>query len=176
MCDVRVISGQFVVSNGSLVPVDPTLVGVPIIHSIQLTIIGEYIMIVDNVCLGNRYEVLIMLLLGPPSQPLTLAVDMTGATYFRVCWEEPLDIFSPISYYLINVTNLNGTGGMDDTFIRNTTTDDRVFNITGLLPGTTYELAVVAVSQGGDIFAASQASESVSATTGFTGQCTISLI
>ena len=56
MCDVRVMSGQFVVSSGSLVSVDPTLIGVPIVHSIQLTIIGEYIMIVDNVCLGMKYR------------------------------------------------------------------------------------------------------------------------
>ena len=116
-----------------------------------------------------RYEVSIMLLLGPPSQPLTLSVDVIGATYFRVCWEEPLNILSPISYYLINVTNLNGTGGMDDTFIRNTTTDNRVFNITGLLPGTTYELAVVAVSRGGNVVAMSEASGSETRTTGLTG-------
>ena len=111
-----------------------------------------------------------MLLLGPPSQPLTLSVDMTGATYFRVCWEEPRNILSPISYYLINITNLNSTGGVDDTIIRNTTTNDRVFNITGLLPGTTYELTVAAVSQGGDIIAKSEPSESVTRSTGLTGQ------
>ena len=104
---------------------------------------------------------MIVLLLGPPSRPLTLSVDMIGATYFRVCWEEPRNILSPISYYLINITNLNNTGGVDDTFIRNTTSDHRVFNITSLLPGTTYELTVVAVSQGGDIFAESQASDSL---------------
>ena len=44
--------------------------------------------------------------------------------------------------------------------------------MTGLLPGTTYELTVhvVAVSQGGDVIAKSQASEPVINTTGFTGQ------
>ena len=110
-----------------------------------------------------------MLLSGPPSPPLMLSVDVIGATYFRVCWQGPLTIISPISYYLISVNNLNGTGGMDNTFIRNTTTDERDFNITGLLPGTTYQLIVVAVSQGGNIVATSEASESVTCTTGLTG-------
>lgn len=111
-----------------------------------------------------------MFLPGPPSQPLTLSVDTIGATYFRVCWEEPRDILSPISYYLINTNNLNGTGGVDDTLIRNTTIDIRVFNITGLLPGTTYELTVVAVSQGGNVAATSEPSDPVVHTTGLTGQ------
>ena len=59
---------------------------------------------------------------------------------------------------------------MDDTLIRNTTIDIRVFNITGLLPGTTYELTVVAVSQGGNVAATSEPSDPVVHTTGLTGQ------
>ena len=169
VCDVRVTSAQNAISNGSLVEVDPTVIGVPITRNIQLTFIGEYFMIFCIVCLDCRCE-LIVLLLGPPSQPLTLSVDMTGATFFRVCWEEPHNILSPISYYLINITNLNNAGRVDNTIIRNTTSDDRVFNITGLLPGNTYELTVVAVSQGGDIIAKSEPSESVTCSTGLTGQ------
>ena len=116
-----------------------------------------------------KYEVLIMFLSGPPGRPHNLSVDVIEATYFQVCWQEPLTIISPISYYLINVTNLNSTGGMDSTFIRNTTIANRVFNITGLLPDTTYRLIVVAVSQGGNIVAMSEASESVTRTTELTG-------
>ena len=113
-----------------------------------------------------------MFLPGPPSQPLTLSVDTIGATYFRVSWEEPRDILSPISYYLVNINYLNSTDNLrvDDAFIRNTTTDVRIFNITDLLPGTTYGLTVVAVSQGGDVVATSEPSEPVVRTTGFTGQ------
>ena len=42
VCDVRVTSVQNAISNGSLVAVDPTIIGVPITHNIQLTLIGEY--------------------------------------------------------------------------------------------------------------------------------------
>ena len=52
----------------------------------------------------------------------------------------------------------------------NTITNETLYNVTGLLPGTTYELTVVAVSQGGEIVATSQPSDSVINSTGFTGQ------
>ena len=52
----------------------------------------------------------------------------------------------------------------------NTTTNATYFNVTDLLPGTTYELTVVAVSQGGDIVARSEASDPVVDSTGVTGQ------
>ena len=42
MCDVRVMSEQNAVSNGSLIEVDPTVIGVPITRNIQLIVIGEY--------------------------------------------------------------------------------------------------------------------------------------
>ena len=45
------------------------------------------------------------------------------------------------------------------------------FNATGLLPGTAYELSVVAVSQGGDVIAKSPESEPAQATTEVTGIC-----
>ena len=50
VCDVRVMSVQNAVSNGSLVEVDPTVIGVPITRNIQLTIIGEYYFVI-NVCM-----------------------------------------------------------------------------------------------------------------------------
>ena len=55
----------------------------------------------------------------------------------------------------------------------NTTSNVVLYNVTGLLPGTTYELTVVAVSR--DIYrpetgaSMSQPSSSVTTTTGFTG-------
>ena len=64
---------------------------------------------------------------------------------------------------------------MNDTtaevLTRNTTNNSTLFNVTGLLPGATYELTVVAVSQGGDIVATSEPSDPVVCTTGFTHCC-----
>ena len=58
----------------------------------------------------------------------------------------------------------------DDILQVNTTHDVTFYNVTGLLPGTAYELTVVAVyTVGGANVAMSQASSSVTATTGFTG-------
>ena len=53
--------------------------------------------------------------------------------------------------------------------VANTTTNATFFNVTGLLPGTTYELTVVAVSQGGDIIVESQPSNSLQVITTVTG-------
>ena len=42
-CNVTTVSDQYVVSDGSLVQSDSTMVGVPIQHGIELIIVGEYI-------------------------------------------------------------------------------------------------------------------------------------
>ena len=99
-------------------------------------------------------------------------MDSSTATSFVVCWEAPLEVNSPISFYTVSARNLNDTGGDDGAHVvtRNTTNNSTFSNVTGLLPGTTYELTVVAVSQGGDVVAKSQASEPVVSTTGLTGQ------
>ena len=52
----------------------------------------------------------------------------------------------------------------------NTITNETFYSVTGLLPGTTYELTVVAVSRGGNVVARSQPSDSIVDTTGVTGQ------
>ena len=88
---------------------------------------------------------------------------------FRVCWEAPFESDSPVSYYLIRACNLNSTTEIDKV-TTNTITNETLFNVTGLLPGTTYELTVVAVSQGGDIMATSQPSDPVINMTGLTGR------
>ena len=105
-----------------------------------------------------------------PGPPLTLAVDSIGATSALICWEPPLVADSPITFYSIKARNLNATGGVNGIVVRNTTTNSTFFNVTGLLPGTTYELTVVAVSQGGDILAESQASDSLPIVTKVTGK------
>ena len=97
-------------------------------------------------------------------------MDSSTATSFAICWEAPLEFNSPISFYTVSARNLNSTDGDDGAVTRNTTNNSTFFNVTGLLPGTTYELTVVAVSQGGDAVAKSRASEPVVSMTGFTGQ------
>ena len=72
----------------------------------------------------------------------------------------------PISYYLVNAQSLNSSVRV---VVTNTTTNITTFNVTGLLPGTTYELTVVAVSQGGHVIARSQPSDPVTVTTAVTG-------
>ena len=51
--------------------------------------------------------------------------------------------------------------GHGERRVLETDTNITSFNVTGLLPGTTYELTVVAVSQEGDINAKSVESDSV---------------
>ena len=87
-----------------------------------------------------------------------------------MCWDAPFNFDSPISFYTINARNLNSSEGMDALVVTNTSTNATFFNVTGLLPGTTYELTVVAVSQGGDVVATSEPSASIVETTELTGE------
>ena len=75
---------------------------------------------------------------------------------------------SSISYYLVKACNLNTTANVDKV-VANTTTNATYLNVAGLLPGTTYELSVIAVSQGGDIVALSRACDPVVDSTDVTG-------
>ena len=85
-------------------------------------------------------------------------------------WDVPFNFDSPISFYTINACNLNSSGGMDEVVVTNTSTNATFFNVTGLLPGTTYELTVVAVSQGGDVVATSEPSAPIVERTEQTGE------
>ena len=86
---------------------------------------------------------------------------------FQVCWEAPVQSDSPVSYYSIRACNHRNS---TDKVVTNTLTNETSFNVTGLLPGTAYELTVVAVSQGGEVIAKSPPSDPVINSTGFTGQ------
>ena len=94
-------------------------------------------------------------------------MDNVGATSVRVQWNTPSVVGFPISYYLVTARSLNSSSRV---LIANTSTNVTTFNVTGLLPGTTYELTVVAVSQGGEVFAESQVSDSLPLTTKVTGK------
>ena len=74
----------------------------------------------------------------------------------------------PISHYLVNASSLHSVNSVATTEL-NTATNITSFNVTGLLPGTTYVLTVVAVSQGGNVVAKGLASDSLTATTTVTG-------
>ena len=98
-------------------------------------------------------------------QPQSLSVDSTEVTSIHISWIAPVDIFYPIMFYSISIWNLSSTDAMASVVVVNTATNDTFFNVTGLLPGTTYELTVVAVSQVGDIVAKSKASHPIIHTT-----------
>ena len=100
-----------------------------------------------------------------PSQPSALALDNIGATWARISWTAPLMADSPISRYEIIAREVDGSGVVTGT----TTTTATFFNVTGLLPATTYMLTVVAISEGGDVIAKSPESESTTLTTRVTG-------
>ena len=87
-----------------------------------------------------------------------------------MCWDAPFNFDSPISFYTINARNLNSSGGNNELVVTNTSTNATFFNVTGLLPGTTYELTVVAVSQGGDVVATSEPSTSIVESTELSGE------
>ena len=103
-----------------------------------------------------------------------VTVDSSEATSISLYWEPPYETIYPVLYYVIYVDNENTTtmdSEMNKVIAVNTSTNATFFKVTGLLPGTTYELTVVAVSKGGDIVASSEAihSNSVKATTPFSG-------
>ena len=105
--------------------------------------------------------------LATPGLPVALSVDSTEATSILICWQAPNEPDSPITFYTINARDVSGANAV---VVRNTSTNATFYNVTGLLPGTTYVLTVVAVSQGGDVFAVSEPSVPWNGTTGFSGQ------
>lgn len=100
---------------------------------------------------------------GPPSNP---TVKFIGASWVHICWTAPLVADSPISCYEITARSLDSSTGKVTVSTMSSVTS---YNVTGLLPGTTYEFTVVAVSEGGDVIARSLESESLQKITDITG-------
>ena len=102
---------------------------------------------------------------GPPINP---TVEDVGSTWVCISWIAPLVAGSPISHYEVIVRSLDNsqTAGMVTVSTMSSVT---AFNVTDLLPGTTYKLSVVAVSQGGNAIAKSPESDPAQATTEVTG-------
>ena len=91
-------------------------------------------------------------------------MDSIGATWALICWTAPSGD-SMISRYEILAREVNGSGLVNVTTGNNST----FFNVTGLLPATTYSLSVVAVAEGGVIVARGSESEPEVDMTGVTG-------
>ena len=106
-----------------------------------------------------------------PDQAYGLSVESVESTSISITWQPPTLTSIHVLYYIINADNLNSSGGDNNMTQVNTTNNAEFVNVTDLLPGTTYELTVVAVSE--DIImetvSMSQPSSSVVTTTGFTG-------
>ena len=84
-----------------------------------------------------------------PGAPMGLrAVDNAG-TWSCLSWQQPSDRGSGIRHYQINITVLDIV--LSQTFQSKTIVESsnniNKYNITGLLPGTTYQLTMVAVSE-----------------------------
>ena len=96
---------------------------------------------------------------APPGQPSIPTIESANDTWAFISWNPPLVANSPISYYEIIVQTVqtvdDGAG-----VIMVTNSNVTSFNVTGLLPGMAYELAVVAVSEDGNTTAKSPESES----------------
>ena len=166
-CQIRTESesDEYMSDNNIFVRTNITMIGLPIQREIELMIIGQYWLKLINHYYVNSY----LINTAPPGQPHTLSVKESDATLFQVCWEAPVQSDSHISYYLLRACNLNSTQAEDDKVTTATISNETFYSVTGLLPGTTYELTVVAVSQGGDVIAESQASGPIVNTTGVTG-------
>ena len=104
----------------------------------------------------------------PPDQAYALTVESTEATSIHISWQPPTLSSLYISYYLINANNLNSTNDIKQV---NTTNNVASFNVTDLLPGTTYELTIGAAFEDDreNSTTMSQPSSSVTATSGITG-------
>ena len=99
-----------------------------------------------------------------PDQPRRVRVENSEATSINLSWELPFAIHSPILYYMIYAHNRNKTterNDLESIAAVNTSTNTTSFNVSGLLPGTTYELTVMAIYQGRENITTRQAAPSL---------------
>ena len=109
-----------------------------------------------------------------PDQAYGLSVESVESTSISFSWQPPTLTSVCVLYYIINADNLNSSVGDNNVRQVNTTNNATFYNVTDLLPGTTYKLTVVAVSEDITMETDSmrQPSGSVVTTTGFTGIAT----
>ena len=102
---------------------------------------------------NNNY----LFFIAPPGQPSIPTIESAGISWVFISWTAPPVAASLISYYEIIEREINT--GEASTLM--TTTNATNFNVTGLLPGISYELTIVTVSKFGNITARSLESRSV---------------
>ena len=92
--------------------------------------------------------------LVPPSEPRAVMVKSLGATWIFITWEPhaPNKVGYPTISYEVRINNSHIDAG---PLLLTTGNYETFINVTGLLPDTTYELTVMAVSQVGDAIARS---------------------
>ena len=84
---------------------------------------------------------------GPPNPPLNLALEEIGPTWVLLSWERSFLSSATISFYEILARAVNNDAAAT---VNISTSDDRThFSVSDLIPGTTYEISVVAVSKRG---------------------------
>ena len=91
--------------------------------------------------------------LAPPGEPHAVTTKVVGATWIFLTWEAPDMTEYPTTSYEIR---RNDSQIESSPLLLTTGNNDTFFNVTDLLPGTTYELTVVAVSRVGDVIAKSE--------------------
>ena len=160
VCEARAVSEKYIVSNGQLVRQDNAVIGRATVN-IQLTVIGEHVCAPMYIHYINSSSHIV-----PPGRPTQLSVDSIGATWALICWTAPSGD-SMISRYEILAREVDGSGLVNMTTGNNST----FFNVTGLLPATTYSLSVVTVAEGGAVVARGSESEPEVDMTGVTGVC-----
>ena len=167
-CEVMVVSDRYVVSGGMLVRQDLYMVG-SITRDIQLKIISEFYLLTISYLYSYMHvyvHILASIYIAVPGPPSVPAVDSIGATWAHIRWDSSLMVNSPISHYQIIGREVNGVG----VVTVNTTNNATFFNVSGLLPATTYSFTVVAISEGGDVMAISEESPAFQDVTGITGK------
>ena len=96
-----------------------------------------------------------------------MSVESIGATWATVHWTAPPAGVSMISRYEVIALEVDGPRQLVNTTASGNSTS---FNITGLSPAVTYDVFIVAVSEGGNVIAKSIESTSIRNTTSVAGQ------
>ena len=120
--------------NGTYTSTVNNNIGTSLVDIIDLIVAGNNINIIFTVIL------MIMYLLVPPGPPIGLTTDDITDTNVTLGWSPPTDIGTPpFNYYRINLSP-----ALPPDVILNTTSNS--LRVWGIIPGTYYNVSVVAVT------------------------------